>query len=62
VPWVPVIPVLSVVASLVLVASLPRITIIRFVVWLVIGLIVYFGYGRRHSRMENVADVDTLLS
>jgi APA family basic amino acid/polyamine antiporter len=26
-------------------------TWIRFLVWLVIGLAVYFGYGRRHARL-----------
>jgi APA family basic amino acid/polyamine antiporter len=52
VPLVPLIPALSVIASFVLIVSLPLITIIRFIVWLAIGLIIYFLYGRRHSRLE----------
>ena len=37
--------------SLLLIAGLPWITMERFVVWMVIGLAVYFFYGIRHSRL-----------
>ena len=49
VPWVPFIPILATFFCLILMAQLPLITWIRFVVWLAIGLIIYFGYGIRHS-------------
>jgi APA family basic amino acid/polyamine antiporter len=32
-----------------LIAVLPVITLLRFVVWLVIGLVIYYLYGFRHS-------------
>jgi APA family basic amino acid/polyamine antiporter len=32
-------------------AKLPRVTWERFGIWLVIGLAIYFFYGRRHSRI-----------
>jgi len=48
-PWVPVVPLLSILCCLVLMASLPIETWVRFLVWLVIGLSIYFGYSRRHS-------------
>lgn len=51
-PWVPTLPVLSVLASLWLMLNLPVATWWRFLVWLVIGLGVYFLYGRRHSRLR----------
>ena len=37
-------------------ASLPRDTWLRLVIWLVIGMVVYFGYGRHHSRVQAPAD------
>jgi APA family basic amino acid/polyamine antiporter len=48
-PWVPLIPILSILSCLVLMASLPVETWLRFLVWLVVGLIIYLGYSRRHS-------------
>ena len=49
VPWVPVIPFASVACCLVLMASLPVETWLRFFVWLIIGLAIYFTYSRFHS-------------
>jgi len=48
-PWVPVVPILGIVISSLLMLSLPLDTWIRLVVWLVLGLIIYFTYGRYHS-------------
>jgi APA family basic amino acid/polyamine antiporter len=52
VPFVPVIPILSIIASFVLIVSLPWITLVRFVVWLAIGLVIYFVYSRRSSHLQ----------
>jgi APA family basic amino acid/polyamine antiporter len=51
-PWVPVVPILSVCASLWLMLNLPAETWLRFAIWLVIGFFVYFLYGRSHSRLS----------
>jgi basic amino acid/polyamine antiporter, APA family len=50
---VPLFPVISIVCCLVLMLSLPLETWVRFFVWLVIGLFIYFGYSRK--RTENLA-------
>ncbi len=50
-PGVPVVPILAVLASFYLMLNLPGATWIRFIVWMVIGLIVYFAYGARRSRL-----------
>ncbi|WP_327318449.1 amino acid permease [Streptomyces sp. NBC_01235] len=50
-PWVPVVPILSVCASLWLMLNLPAETWLRFGIWMVIGFFVYFLYGRSHSRL-----------
>jgi len=47
VPWVPVLPILSMASCLLLMLSLPLETWIRFVVWLAIGLVIYFTYSRK---------------
>ncbi len=48
-PFVPVLPILAIIFCGILIIMLPTITQIRFLVWLVIGLGVYFGYGYKHS-------------
>jgi len=48
-PLGPVIPVLSVVCCILLMAGLPILTWLRFFAWLVIGLVIYFFYSRHHS-------------
>ncbi|KMS71812.1 amino acid permease [Streptomyces viridochromogenes] len=50
-PWVPVIPILSVCASLWLMINLPAETWVRFAIWMAAGFFVYFLYGRSHSRL-----------
>ncbi|MEU1040483.1 amino acid permease [Streptomyces sp. NPDC005907] len=50
-PLVPVLPILSVLASLWLMLNLPAETWLRFGIWMAIGFLVYFLYGRSHSRL-----------
>ena len=50
-PAVPWLPILSGLSCLALMASLAVETWVRFLVWLVIGLVIYFAYGRTHSHL-----------
>ncbi|MDE3172795.1 MAG: amino acid permease [Gemmatimonadota bacterium] len=52
VPWVPITPLISIAACFYLMWQLPTITWIRFGVWLVIGLVLYFTYGYKHSTLR----------
>ncbi|MFI6942404.1 amino acid permease [Streptomyces sp. NPDC050418] len=50
-PLVPALPILSVAASVWLMLNLTAETWLRFAVWMVLGVLIYFVYGRRHSRV-----------
>ena len=54
-PWVPFVPIMGILVSGLMMVSLPRDTWVRLVVWLIIGMFIYFGYGRYHSRVQRVA-------
>jgi APA family basic amino acid/polyamine antiporter len=51
-PLVPAVPILGIAVCLLLMFSLPAENWLRLIVWLVIGLGIYFGYGRRHSLLS----------
>jgi APA family basic amino acid/polyamine antiporter len=50
-PGVPVLPVVSAVAAVVLMGFLPGISWVRLGIWMALGLVVYAAYGYRHSRL-----------
>jgi APA family basic amino acid/polyamine antiporter len=50
-PWVPFVPVMGVLCCLLLMFSLPAANWFRLLVWMAIGLCIYFFYGRKHSVM-----------
>jgi len=51
-PWVPALPVLSAAVSLVLMLGLPRATWERLFIWMATGIVLYFAYGYKHSRLR----------
>jgi APA family basic amino acid/polyamine antiporter len=59
VPFSPVIPVLSALACLYLMTNLSIETWLRFAVWMVIGVALYFAYGRRNARLAQREQVPT---
>ncbi|XP_004628218.1 cationic amino acid transporter 4 [Octodon degus] len=50
IPLVPLTPALSILLNICLMLKLSYLTWMRFAIWLLIGLAVYFGYGIRHSK------------
>ncbi|YCA41960.1 amino acid permease [Bacillus sp. JZ8] len=52
VPFVPVVPLLSALFCIYLSLSLPGITWISFIIWIVAGAVVYFLYGKKHSNLN----------
>jgi APA family basic amino acid/polyamine antiporter len=51
-PWMPLTPILGIGFALLMMASLPLITWIRLLVWLAVGLVIYFSYGKSHSKVQ----------
>ena len=51
-PGMPYIPILGIVSCFYLIINLPWITMLRFVIWMFIGLVLYFSYSRRKSVLE----------
>jgi APA family basic amino acid/polyamine antiporter len=51
-PWVPVVPILGVLSNGYMMYKLGWINWARLIIWLAIGLVVYFTYSRHHSRVQ----------
>ena len=51
-PWVPAVPILGMVVNFALMYSLGWSNWLRLFVWLLIGQVIYFAYGRRHSKLR----------
>ncbi len=62
VPGVPVVPLLGIAFCLVLMAALPLLTWLRLIVWLAIGLAIYYFYGRKHSAMRGKASAEKIAA
>lgn len=60
VPWVPFLPILSVITCVLLMASLTLENWIRFFVWLIIGLVIYFAYSRHRSTLSSEVKVEQI--
>lgn len=51
-PLVPLVPILGIITCVIMMVYLPGDTWIRLIVWLIIGLIVYFLYGKKNSKLR----------
>ena len=54
-PWVPLVPLLGAGVCLLQMFALPGDTWLRLVIWMVVGLVIYFGYSRHHSKLRQSA-------
>ncbi|MFD1420403.1 amino acid permease [Lactiplantibacillus songbeiensis] len=53
-PWVPFVPIMSMISCIFLLINLKPVTWLRFVIWLAIGMVVYFTYSIKHSKLSPV--------
>jgi APA family basic amino acid/polyamine antiporter len=49
------VPILGILSCIYLMAGLPWVTWVRFGIWLLIGLVLYFAYSFKHSRLRTAA-------
>ena len=61
-PLVPLVPILGILTCLLLMFSLPEENWYRLIIWLAVGLVIYFLYGRRHSVMAHQRHLSHELS
>jgi basic amino acid/polyamine antiporter, APA family len=52
VPLVPIFPLIGAALCIYLMTKLEAVTWLRFFAWLAVGLVIYFAYGRTHSRLQ----------
>ena len=51
-PWVPFVPIMGIIISLAMMLGLNGVTWLRLLIWLAIGLAIYFLYGVKHSKVQ----------
>jgi APA family basic amino acid/polyamine antiporter len=51
-PLVPFVPIMGMLVSMLMMVFLPWQTWLRMIIWLIIGMVIYFSYGRHHSRVQ----------
>lgn len=55
-PWVPVVPILGALICFIQMIALPFDTWLRLIIWMSIGFLIYFTYGRKHSKVRLESD------
>lgn len=52
-PWFPFVPIMGILTSVGVMATLPGNTWVRLAIWMIAGLVIYFLYGMRKSKLNN---------
>jgi basic amino acid/polyamine antiporter, APA family len=52
-PLVPLVPILGILVCFAMMISLPGLTWLNMIIWMIIGIVVYFTYSMKHSKLRN---------
>src|SRR6202000_2246412 len=55
-PLVPLVPILGIIVCAGMIISLPRDTQLSALAWMIVGLLIYFGYSRKNSKLGTAGD------
>jgi APA family basic amino acid/polyamine antiporter len=53
-PFVPLVPIMGIITAFYLMTRLPRITWEVLIGWMAVGLVIYFSYSTRHSKVQKM--------
>lgn len=56
-PLVPLVPILGMLVCAGMIVGLPRETQLSALVWMILGLLIYFGYSKKHSKLGTAGDI-----
>ncbi|MCL9683152.1 amino acid permease [Legionella maioricensis] len=56
-PGMPYVPILGIISCFYLIINLPWITMVRFVIWMLVGFVIYFAYSQKNSVLERESGV-----
>ena len=56
-PWVPVVPILGIIICVAMIGSLPGRTQLSALAWMVVGLVIYFSYSKKRSKLGNLGEI-----
>ncbi len=55
-PMVPLVPILGIIVCSAMIISLPNETLLSAFIWMLLGLIIYFSYSKKNSKLQNFSD------
>jgi len=58
-PLVPLLPVLGIIVCIAMMASLPIESWERLAIWMIVGIVIYFAYGKKHSKIRSQYESDS---
>lgn len=61
-PFMPYVPILGIISCAYLIINLPLLTMIRFFVWMFVGVIIYFVYSRKNSALNLDSSLERVVN